>query len=402
MKLNGWSAGVIGMAAGAALSLAGTPAWAQKATKESKAPGETTVHAQVTLPEGSSIGDTGWWSFKSGGEDVRIETRDGKVISATRNGKDVSANRVSIKDGSVKITDDKGETIFEMSAPSVGMTTSGADLFARPKAWRMGTPRTLGPGATTWLWDTTPAEPAEPPKVMMGVTMAEPEYGLRKHCGLDHRSGTMVNEVYKGLPAAKAGIEPYDVIIEIDGKAPATPDVVRSVLASKGGGDEVTLTVLHKCEPKRVVVKLEAYDADRLEKARQEQMKAAGIEPPDITLLRAHGEFTTPSDELRGLIARIPTLDNKAMQDRMFMIDRTGADQTDIQQLIEAMKRATEGIDRSDAATGRLSEEKARRVEDRLDRLEKMLERLIEQKDKEAAPAKPATPPAPLPPKGSA
>lgn len=381
MKLSGWSMGLMGMAAGAALALAGGPREAAAQVVSVRATGQ--------LQPGASVSDTGVWYFKSGDEEVRVETRDGKVVRAERNGVEVPAARVKIEGGRIRIEDERGGTVFEMAAPM----RRDLPLRGGTRLWRLpGRERVLGQDLLGHM-----AEPAEPPKVMLGVTLAEPEYSLLRHCGLDQRSGTLVNEVYKGMPAASAGIEAYDVITEIDGRSPATPDVVRSVLRTKSPGEQVNVTVLHRCAPKKVTVTLEAYDAERLERARQEQMKAAGIEPPVADILLGQWGDDDLAERLGSVMARVPNLDNQTIQ-----LMAPGADPAEVaRQIEESVRRLTEGLSRADALS-RGGEDRARRVEERLERLERMLERLMDGKGPESP--RPAAPPVPepAPPKGSA
>ncbi|MBX3358663.1 MAG: PDZ domain-containing protein [Phycisphaeraceae bacterium] len=386
MDQGAWKMGVIGTAAAALVGWAGVD---RAAAQPSAAPPTGRAVVDVRIAEVESGPDNGVWVFKSNGEDIRIESRDGTITKAERNGKEIPVDRVSRAGGGITIVDENGKVIFEMSAPPAPPTppSAPAAIRVRPQvqAWRLGPggANSLPGGADVWL-GSAPA-PAEPPAVMLGITMADPEYGLQRHCGVDAKSGgTMVNEVYKDLPAAKAGIHAYDVIVEVDGKSPATQDVVREMLRSKKPGDEIAVTVLHKCEPKAVTITLEAYDPKRLEAARQEQMRAAGVPLPSALGI---GEDET--------VARSPLFALKGLSgDRLMQFDPAGNEemvrriQEQVLQALqrsglnqETMKQLTERIQTTAPAT-RLAEVELKQVQERLARLEALLERMADQQDK--------------------
>src|SRR5690606_27523461 len=80
----------------------------------------------------------------------------------------------------------------------------------------------------------------------------------------ENESASVIERVIPDLPAEKAGIQEGDLITEIDGQRPATPDKLREVLMDKKPGDTVTFTVRRQGADKTIRVRLERYDADRL------------------------------------------------------------------------------------------------------------------------------------------
>jgi S1-C subfamily serine protease len=73
-------------------------------------------------------------------------------------------------------------------------------------------------------------------------------------------NGALVGGVVDGQPAAKAGMRPGDVIVEIDGRPTPTVDVVRSIVSVQKPGDTITVTVVRQGEdePLDIDVKLGA------------------------------------------------------------------------------------------------------------------------------------------------
>jgi serine protease Do len=91
----------------------------------------------------------------------------------------------------------------------------------------------------------------------LGVLVQEltPE---RKQAGsLKIDKGVLIREVQPQAPAAKAGLQPNDVITEVNGTAVSTPEELRGALAKAKIGDELTLKVQRGLEAKEFKVKLE-------------------------------------------------------------------------------------------------------------------------------------------------
>jgi serine protease Do len=68
--------------------------------------------------------------------------------------------------------------------------------------------------------------------------------------GLKERKGALVSTVTRGQPAAKAGVEPGDVIIEFNGKPIKNRDELVATVVSTKPGTTVPVTVMRDREPK--------------------------------------------------------------------------------------------------------------------------------------------------------
>ena len=86
--------------------------------------------------------------------------------------------------------------------------------------------------------------------------------------------GVLVSGVVYGTPAAKAGIEAGDVILEIDGEKMSSPGQLRNTIAMKGGGAEVRIEVIRDGKTKQHTVKLGELE-DKAEVAAERGRKAA-------------------------------------------------------------------------------------------------------------------------------
>lgn len=94
------------------------------------------------------------------------------------------------------------------------------------------------------------------PKAWLGVMLTEVPKMLDKHLRLDGK-GIMVLNVAEDSPAAEAGLEQYDVIVEVNGEdLDGDVQEFREEVAEAGPGGEVTLTVIHEGREKEVRVVL--------------------------------------------------------------------------------------------------------------------------------------------------
>lgn len=112
--------------------------------------------------------------------------------------------------------------------------------------------------------DVTAQVVVAPPKVMLGVNLDEPNEPVLRQLRLEPGSATIMASVIDGLPASKAGLEAFDVVVEVDGQRPAGPQRLREVIAAKNPGDPLRLTVIRGGATRQFEVTLEPYDAARL------------------------------------------------------------------------------------------------------------------------------------------
>ncbi|MEM0984170.1 MAG: PDZ domain-containing protein [Planctomycetota bacterium] len=96
------------------------------------------------------------------------------------------------------------------------------------------------------------------PRVVIGVTLGEADEKLLHHLG---QKGDMVlvESVIDGMPAKKAGIKKYDIIIEVEGDKVRKLGDLRKILSDRDPGDEVEVIVLRGGDKKKVKVELEPY-----------------------------------------------------------------------------------------------------------------------------------------------
>jgi hypothetical protein len=216
---------------------------------------------------------------------VRVVCEDGREdIAVVLNGAEVDASQIVRKGGHIQILDKEGNEIhtFPMNLrvdiqPEVWMS----DWQNQAQAWTDLDLTFADDNGLTWSMNH-----GETPKVMLGVHLDTPSEAVMYHLGLDRAECTMLSGIYEGLPAYEAGLRQYDIIVAIEGTAPAGPDVVRKVLHEREPGDEITLMVMQRGERNVVKVPLEAYDADRMMSSTL-QGGSIPFPQPNVTLFRS-------------------------------------------------------------------------------------------------------------------
>ncbi len=91
----------------------------------------------------------------------------------------------------------------------------------------------------------------------IGVTIQEVTAATAENLGLDRPRGAAVASVEAGGPADKAGIEPLDVILSVDGRQIATSGDLPTIIADVKPGQSVQLEVWRDKAVKRISVTVE-------------------------------------------------------------------------------------------------------------------------------------------------
>ena len=92
----------------------------------------------------------------------------------------------------------------------------------------------------------------------IGVAMQSiQDPALAKKLGLPEARGAVVNDVVGGAPAEKAGLQPGDVIVGVDGKPVKDSKALQAMIASQQPGREVSLDVVRDGKNQSLKVKLE-------------------------------------------------------------------------------------------------------------------------------------------------
>lgn len=172
----------------------------------------------------------------------------------------------------------------------------------------------------------------------LGIAIQEVNQSLADSFGLKQPAGALVSSVDKGSPAAKAGIEPGDVILGINGKDIGSSSELPAIVASMAPGENAKLQVWRKGSTRQIEVRIGKFDEEKIAandspeavKGRlgvvvraltsEEQHQAevnggvivqdvagaaarAGIQPGDV-VLAVNGERIVSAEQLRSLIGK--------------------------------------------------------------------------------------------------
>jgi serine protease Do len=90
----------------------------------------------------------------------------------------------------------------------------------------------------------------------IGVALRDVDEDLQGSLNLPVGHGALVQDVSSGSPGERAGLQPYDVIIALDGKAEANDDELIRDIAGHAPGTAVRLRIVREGREQDVIVKL--------------------------------------------------------------------------------------------------------------------------------------------------
>ncbi|MSR41501.1 MAG: PDZ domain-containing protein [Phycisphaerales bacterium] len=84
--------------------------------------------------------------------------------------------------------------------------------------------------------------------VMIGVQLGELDEALCSHLAIDASKSTLLVNVMEGLPAAKAGLQKFDVVVGVGEGTDGSVDAIRAALASMKPGETMQLKIRRGAE----------------------------------------------------------------------------------------------------------------------------------------------------------
>ncbi len=192
------------------------------------------------------------------GETYEVRMKDGDYV-VKRNGKKLDDSRVLLREGNVIILGDDGNEVRKLRFATPGARGQSADQVIGWVGQGDG-----GPVAVRATEAPRLVARAGSPPVMVGIHQSDVPAALRWHLGLKDTPAIMIERVIDGLPADKAGLHAYDVIVSVEGSDGASGEVLSKVLREKEPGDELKLYVISKGDKKKIEVELVEYEGTAL------------------------------------------------------------------------------------------------------------------------------------------
>ena len=258
-------------------------------------------------------------SRNADGTSFEVRVENGDVVSLRINGEDVPTERARVTDDGVEVLDEDGEVVHRFAVRMGGMMAPAA-----PQPKGRARPEIPG-GVQVQVFEDNEAprapRPPKPPKTprqaatasaksMIGAGFGEVDEAVAHHLKVDPSKATMITNVLGEMPAHKAGLEKFDVIVGVDGKEGAGIDELRSAIAKAEPGTTMKLSVRRGSETKEIEIETAAFDAKKLEGAGFPRQDAAGAFADANVIGGEDGEatmfFIGPDGKRREI--RVPSL----------------------------------------------------------------------------------------------
>jgi len=110
----------------------------------------------------------------------------------------------------------------------------------------------------------------------IGVTLTDVTPGLQRALGLSIADGAMVQDVTPRSPAERAGLRPYDVIVEVEGRPVVTNQELIRDISARQPGTVTRLDVIREGRRQSMTVKL----AERPARGEEFDTKGGGLDNP--------------------------------------------------------------------------------------------------------------------------
>ncbi|MGB7404398.1 MAG: Do family serine endopeptidase [Pacificimonas sp.] len=231
-----------------------------------KIDGENLPYVRFGRSEGVRVGD---WVVAIGNPFGLGGTVTAGIVSALQRGIGGQYDRYIQTDASIN-QGNSGGPMFDLNGNVIGINTA---IFSPT-------------GGNVGIGFAIPASQAEPiinqlrqmgrvRRGYLGVGIQGLTDELAEGLGLDGDNGEIVNSVQPGGPAADAGIEPGDVIIEVNGQKVTSQNTLSFIVANSGIGSKVPITLIRDGERVRVEATLD-------ERPTEQQLAATGDDEPDM------------------------------------------------------------------------------------------------------------------------
>jgi serine protease Do len=167
---------------------------------------------------------------------------------------------------------------------------------------------------------------------------------LKENLDLKSKKGVLVNIVEPGTPADKAGLERYDVIVEIDGKAIEDSNDLGIKIADIPPGKTVDIRIIRDGKEKIVKAKIEELETEEEQKPETSSDKDIGFRVRELTpRLASRLGFKTDEGLLITEISQYSEAYRKGIRQYDVIIEINRRRASSISDLNNALKKADRG-----------------------------------------------------------
>ena len=169
-----------------------------------------------------------------------------------------------------------GGPLLDMQGRVVGINTA---IIASGQGIGFAIPINLAKGIIEQLKNS-----GEVTRGWLGVGIQDLTDELADYYGIKGQKGVLVTQIFQGDPAEKAGIQPNDVIIEIDGQPVSTGRELSGIIANTLVGKKTKIVFLRNGEKITVRVKLTKRSDDEMIAGKNDQTTSRlGVSVTDLT-----------------------------------------------------------------------------------------------------------------------
>ena len=173
--------------------------------------------------------------------EIEIRYTGGAKPSVKFNGRELPQDRVVIEDGQIILLDEQGKVMWQQASPR------GAMGILRERTGGIATIEPFAPAVAPNRLVTGFAVAPETPKFVIGVTISEASDAVLEHLGVEQ--AVRIDSVNPDMPASRAGMQPGDLVVEINGVGDIGIDALRANLDAHKGEGPMTFKVIRKGSP---------------------------------------------------------------------------------------------------------------------------------------------------------
>ncbi len=196
--------------------------------------------------------------------DYEVKVVNGIVRFAVMNGEQLDHDRIKMHDNVIIFLSEDGKKLTEIKVPGMAQVSGHwIEKDAKDQAFSIRSTSPVAPDSPLPARVVNVTSESTP-KVMLGINLTEPSDAVRKQLKLGDKQAIFVEKVIDGLPAKKAGLENFDVIVSLDGSDYANGELLSKVLRKKEPGDALKMVVLRGGEQLKIKAELAPYNAQKL------------------------------------------------------------------------------------------------------------------------------------------